>query len=151
MSLTSVAPAATAASATARFTVSTDTRTWRDRASIDRHHPAQLLALGHRLGPGSARLAPHVHDVGALAGHVEAVGHGPLRVEIATAVGERVRCDVEHTHDPRPHARRLEVPSGARNRQTARRSTAVLSGRGRTAWPRPGSGGRLGTGRARPR
>ena len=47
------------------------------RQGLDhRHHPAQLLALGHRLGPGPARLAPHVHHIGPLARHVEAVGHG---------------------------------------------------------------------------
>ena len=32
-----------------------------------RHDPAQLLGFGDGLGPGSARLAPHVHDVGTLA------------------------------------------------------------------------------------
>ena len=102
-------------------------------------HPAQLLGLGHGLGPRTARFAAHVHDVGPLAHHGEAVLDGPVGVEVPATVGERVGGHVQHPHDERPHGRRLR-PGGR-----------PVSDRGRTPWPPPGCGGRLGTALARPR
>src|ERR1039457_1515421 len=77
-SLTSPAPAATAARATPAFTVSTDTRP--------------------RGGTGAPRLPAHVDHVGTLAEHGPTPrdrGAGRL---VAAAVEEGVRGDVEHTH-----------------------------------------------------
>ena len=58
MSLTSVAPAATAASATAALRVSMETRTWRGQGRDHVDDPAPLLGLIDRLGPGRVLSPP---------------------------------------------------------------------------------------------
>ena len=99
-SLTSVAPAATACSATAARIVSTLTSdACRGQFADHGEHPAQLLGL---VDPGGARaggLAADVDQVGALGDQVEAVLDGDVRVEPPPAVGERVGRDVHHAHD----------------------------------------------------
>ena len=109
MSLTRLAPAATAASATSGLTVSTDTRTPRSAAgpealsaSTTGHHPRQLDVAGYGLGPGPRRLPAHVDHVGALGHHLEPAGHRGVEGVVEPAVGEGVRRDVEDAHDERP-------------------------------------------------
>ncbi len=114
MSLTSVAPAASAARATAALVVSTETRApARGQGLDDRHHPGQLLVERDGLGPGPGGLTADVDDVGALGHHVEPVGHGALGGGVEAAVGEGVGGHVEHPHDERPprsHRHRVSGP-----------------------------------------
>ena len=65
-SLSSVAPAATAARATPGLTVSTETRPRAGEACDDRHHPGELVGLWDRGGAWPRRLAPDVDDRRAL-------------------------------------------------------------------------------------
>src|SRR5207253_10793604 len=54
---------------------------------------------GVRTGP--RRLAADVDQVRPHVDEIEAMAEGGLGVEVATAIGERVRGDVEDPHDPR--------------------------------------------------
>ncbi len=72
MSLSRLAPAATAAHATSSLTVSTEIRAPRPAASAGQsldhgHHAGQLLVGGHRRRSGARRLTADVDDVGPLA------------------------------------------------------------------------------------
>jgi hypothetical protein len=80
MSLMIVAPAATAARATSAFVV----------VGVD------------RLGLGIRGLAPDIEDVGAVPDQREPVVDRRVGVEVAPAVGERVRGHVDHAHHERP-------------------------------------------------
>ena len=108
-SLTRLAPAATAASATSGLTVSTDTRTPRSTAgpealsaSTTGTTRASSTSLGHGLGPGARRLPAHVDHVGPLGHHLEPAGHRRVEAVVEPPVGEGVRRDVEDAHHQRP-------------------------------------------------
>jgi hypothetical protein len=77
------------------------------------HHTRLLLRRGHPFRTGTRRLAPHIHEIGTLITQLDAVGDGRVdRLELS-AVTERVRCDVEHTHDLRhaiSHSSHQAVP-----------------------------------------
>ena len=68
----------------------------------DRHDPTELLVGRHLGGLRTGGLAAHVDDVGALRDQLQAPGHGPVRVQPATPVRERVRRHVEDPHDQGP-------------------------------------------------
>ena len=97
-SLTRVAPAATAASATAALVVSIDTRTSPASASMTGITRRSSSSTGHRLGAGPGGLPAHVDDVGPLGDHLAALRDGPPGLEPPPAVGERVGGDVEDPH-----------------------------------------------------
>ena len=129
-SLTKVAPASTAASATVSFAVSTliCTPAPAQRAD-DRDDAAQLLVDRHRLGPRTGRLAADVEDVGTLGDEHARVFDGAIEREPLTAVGERVGRDVEDAHDARGH-RALIVGPQALNRPSGAPMTGLMASTG---------------------
>ena len=101
-SLTSVAPAAMAASGDRRLAgVDRDPDAVGGQRLDHRDDPAQLLGLVDRRGAGPGGLAADVDHVGALGDQAPAVGDGGVGVEEAAAVGERVGGHVEDAHDER--------------------------------------------------
>ena len=64
----------------------------------DRLDPADLLLGGDALRAGPGRFPADVHDVRALGGEVQAVGHGGVGAEPRAAVGKRVRGHVDDAH-----------------------------------------------------
>ena len=66
-----------------------------------RQHPPQLLLHRHLVGARTGGLATDVEQVGALFHQTQAMGDGRLRVVVATAIGKRIRGDVDDAHDPR--------------------------------------------------
>ncbi len=73
------------------------------RQTLDdgQHAPAFVLDT-ERLGPGTGRLPADVQDVRTLRLELEAVRDGGIGCEIAAAVGEAVRRDVDDAHEARP-------------------------------------------------
>lgn len=67
----------------------------------DRQVADQLLLGGNAHRAGTRRLSVHVHDVGSCAGKTknQAVVDGPAEADLATAVRERVWCDVQDAYD----------------------------------------------------
>jgi hypothetical protein len=72
------------------------------------HDPPQLLVERHALGTGPRRLPTDVHDPRPLVHHAPRSRNGVTRVEVDTAVRERVGCDVDHAHDRRPRKPSLD-------------------------------------------
>ncbi len=107
------------------------------------HDPPQLLRLVHPRRARPGRLPPDVDEIRALGHQLHAAFGRRLGVEPPPAVGERVRCDIDHPHD------RAAVPAGQAGHVTGRVAHAPRVGAGR---PPPGClhrGNRAGT--ARPR
>ena len=67
----------------------------------DRHDAPQLLVERHALGAGPRRLAPDVHDRGAFVQHPSRGRDSILRLEVDSAVRERVGRDVDDAHHRR--------------------------------------------------
>ncbi len=103
-SLTRSAPAASEASATTTFDVSTDMAMSGHRLRISvitgttrRSSSAKVDRI--RARPG--RLAADVDDVGAASDEILGVLKGVVKIETAAAVGERIGGAVEDAHDQR--------------------------------------------------
>jgi hypothetical protein len=116
-------------------------------------------SCGTGVGARPGRLAAHVDELGALGGHLAAVGDRGAGVEPLAAVGERVRRDVEDAHDAeRRHAgdrRRAHClgrralghcthghvgrrrPADVHGARTPRRAAGRAAGRGRVHRRRP--------------
>mmetsp|Transcript_10850 Transcript_10850/g.22140 ORF Transcript_10850/g.22140 Transcript_10850/m.22140 type:complete len:291 (-) Transcript_10850:277-1149(-) len=58
-------------------------------------------------------LASHVEDVGARPEHGLRGGHGVLKLDVITSITERVRSDVQNTHDQSASATPKQRPPGA--------------------------------------
>ena len=98
--MTSVAPAASAASATSRLVVSIETRWPAAAEALDHRDGAvELLGGGHGLRARARGRSADVENRGALRHQLEAVLLRGVRVEEAPAVGERVGGDVDDAHD----------------------------------------------------
>src|SRR5699024_1637956 len=125
-----------------------DSRAGGGELTDDGHDAAQLFVLIDADGPRPRRLASDIDDVGAGVDEFEAVGDGPVMVEIASAVGEGVGRDVEDAHDLRLLAHRWSVghwhspPEDQAHRLGAGGAFAQL--------PAHGGGGRRGPGLAEP-
>ena len=81
----------------------------RDRCA-EAHHggqhgrePTQLLHGRNRFGPavGSRQFRADVDDVGAVRDHLLRMGNRHVRLQKYTAVGKRIRRDVQNAHDDR--------------------------------------------------
>ncbi len=103
-SFSRLAPAATAAWATAGFTVSTDTRTWPASASITGTTRRSSSASATGSAPGRLDSPPTSTRSAPSATISRPAGHGPVGVEVPTAVGEGVGRHVQDAHDQGPHA-----------------------------------------------
>ena len=99
---------------------------------------------GHRLGPGPARLAADVEQVGAFVDQPRACSTAAVGVEDPAAVGEAVGGDVDDPHHPADTIRLPPTASRRRRRPgPARGRRPASAGRGRrragaSAWHVPG-------------
>ena len=97
-----VAPASSAARATADFVVSMESRAPPPASRFDhRHHSPELLLRRDRIRARAGGLAADVEDRRPLLHEPPAVLHRRLRVEEQPSVRERVGRDVHDTHDHR--------------------------------------------------
>ena len=69
------------------------------KAGDDGQHASQLLVLRKRFGARPRGLAANVEEIGAVGDHAFAVSNRALGVEAHAAIGERIRRDVDHSHD----------------------------------------------------
>ncbi len=65
----------------------------------DRHHPIQLLLPPERRGPGPARLAADVDEVGPFGNQLLGVAQRGIAGGMPATVGKRIGRDVEDAHD----------------------------------------------------
>ena len=66
-----------------------------------RQHATHLFGGTDFVSTRTRGLSPDVEDVGAVLHHAQPGLHGPLRIVMTSAIGERVRRDVEDPHDER--------------------------------------------------
>ncbi len=69
-----------------------------DQPLDDRQHATQLVIHWYAQGAWPSRFAAHVNDVAALAGKLKPVRDRLVRVQPGSAVGERIRRDVDDAH-----------------------------------------------------
>ena len=106
-----------------------------------RHDPPQLLLEVDRLGTGPRQLRADVEDVGALRLEPQRVRDGGIRRQIAPAVREAVRRDVDDAHQARPVERQsgdglaAAGASAARGASPPACSSAADTTRRRTSAP----------------
>ena len=75
-----------------------------------RQDTGQLNVQWNWLGAGARRLAPEVQQIGSFRFDLLGPCNGRLNAEIAPAIGERVRGDVQHPHDQHPFLQREGIP-----------------------------------------
>src|SRR2546425_326977 len=75
-----------------------------------RQDTGQLNVQWNWLGARARRLAPEVQQIGSFRFDLLGSGNGRLNAEIAPAIGERVRGDVQHPHDQYPVLQREGIP-----------------------------------------
>ena len=129
-SLTIAAPAASAQAATLAFMVSIETGTPSATAPGStgvRRRISSSIGTGNGAAIGAGQFRADVEDVGASGDHPCGLLDRDRGIKKATAVGERVRRDVEHAHDRWPAQRQQ-----ARER---RRVAVLVAGRG-IGWAR---------------
>ena len=64
----------------------------------DRRNPIDLFLLAHRLRPWSRRLAADIDHAGTRLRHGDAMLDGPRYIDESTAVGKRIRRDIQNAH-----------------------------------------------------
>ena len=116
-SLTMLAPAASAARATAGFIVSMEIGILHATGQLfdDRQDAAQFLRFADRLGAGPRGFAADVENFRALRDQFQRVRHGGAGVQKFSAIGKGIGRDIDDAHDER-RARKNEFKlAGAEN------------------------------------